>query len=391
MTQTVAIIPARGGSKGIPSKNLQIVGGVPLIIRAIRSCQSAQKIDLVVVSTDDDKIADIAIQAGARVIRRPAELSTDSATSESALLHVIDELRAEAIHPEFIAFVQCTTPFIDPSDIDGTIQLLDSFDSAFTAAPTHRFIWKLDAAGAGVGVNHKLSERKMRQELSQEFTETGAVCAFRTADLINFGHRFSGRVGIYVVPIGRAMEIDEPIDLEIARALANHNLQRPEPDLELLLKIRAVVFDFDGVMTNNRVLVSETGIESVMCNRGDGLGIEILKDLGISMLILSKERNQVVKIRANKLNIEVIYGCDDKPAALTNWLNEHSIGLNESAYIGNDINDIECMKLVGLAISPSDAHWGVTNYVSWVLQNSGGDGAVREFADIMKNARNQVS
>jgi len=96
-------------------------------------------------------------------------------------------------------------------------------------------------------------------------------------------------------------------------------------------------------------------------------------------------------MRANKLNIEVIYGCDDKTAALTNWLNERSIGLDESAYIGNDTNDIECMKLVGLAISPSDAHWGVAKYASWMLQNSGGDGVVREFADTMNKARNQLS
>lgn len=381
MIRTVAIIPARGGSKGIPEKNLQTVGGIPLIVRAIQSCQNAKRIDLVIVSTDSEKIADVAAQAGAKVVRRPAELSTDFATSESALLHVISELRNESITPEFVAFIQCTTPFIEPLDIDGTVQLLESFDSAFTAAPTHSFIWKIDDSGAAVGVNHKLSERKMRQELSKEFKETGAVYALRTTNLLDSQHRFSGRIGIYVVPSWRAVEIDENSDLMFARSLETSNFRGRQPTIDTLKKIRAVVFDFDGVFTTNKVITSQFGFESVVCDRSDGLGIGMLKDAKMKMLILSKERNKVVLHRGRKLGIEVIQGCDNKKEKITKWLDKNCVDASDCAYIGNDINDLECMKFVGLPIAPSDAHDSVKLFAHWILSASGGNGAIREFAD----------
>jgi len=138
---TVAIIPARGGSKGVPGKNLSEVGGVPLVVRAIRACQASESIDLVVVSTDDDAIAGLSSAEGARVVDRPAELCGDTSTSESALLHTLDVLRTvDGFCPEITVFVQCTSPFLDPGDIDAAIARIDSgeADSAFAAVETYR-------------------------------------------------------------------------------------------------------------------------------------------------------------------------------------------------------------------------------------------------------------
>lgn len=389
MTITVAIIPARGGSKGIPDKNLQTVGGIPLLVRAIRSCQAATQINLVIVSTDSDQIAIAALEAGAKVIRRPAELSTDEATSETALLHVIDELKKEGIRPDWLAFVQCTTPFVEPSDIDETVQLLDSFDSALTVAPSHRFIWKHDESSNGVGVNHTPLQRSRRQELSSEFVETGGVYAMNTAGFVANGHRFFGKIGLHVVPADRAMEIDDISDLSIARALAKRIPEYPIPSDNLLNRLKAIVFDFDGVITDNRVLVSENGRESVLCDRGDGLGISNLHRIGLRMLILSKETNRVVRHRARKLHVEVIHGCDEKARSLTGWLEKLAINPSDCAYIGNDINDVECMKFVGLAISPRDAHPRARQYSHWILGSNGGHGAIREFADAVIDARHR--
>lgn len=386
MNYTVAVIPARGGSKGISNKNLQTVGGIPLLVRAIRSCQAATQVHLVVVSTDDDQIATVATEAGAKVIRRPAELSTDTATSEAALLHVVGELEKEGIRPISLAFVQCTTPFIEPSDIDGTVQLLNSFDSALTVAPSHRFIWKRDESGNGTGVNHTPWQRSRRQELSPEFVETGGVYAMNTAGLVANGHRFFGKIGLHVVAVDRAMEIDDFSDLSVARALAVRSVEYPIPDDNILAQLKAVVFDFDGVMTDNRVFISERGHESVVCDRGDGLGVSNLRHMGIRMLILSKETNRVVRQRARKLHVDVIHGCDKKAASLTTWLQKHAISPSDCAYIGNDINDVECMELVGLGVAPRDAHPHAHQCSQWILTSNGGRGAIREFADAVVDA-----
>ncbi len=161
------------------------------------------------------------------------------------------------------------------------------------------------------------------------------------------------------------------------------------PTLSRLREIKAVVFDFDGVFTDNRVIVSETGEESVVCDRGDGMGTAILKTCGIEMLILSKETNKVVEARGRKLGIEVIQGCDEKLPALKLWLDSKKIRPENTAYLGNDINDIECLSFVEFAVIPADAHPDVHSHANWTLSRSGGRGAIREFADGIVKARQQ--
>jgi len=159
------------------------------------------------------------------------------------------------------------------------------------------------------------------------------------------------------------------------------------PDTTKLRDIDAVVFDFDGVFTDDRVIVSETGEESVICDRRDGMGTTLLKNIGIKMLIISKETNKVVGARGRKLGIEVIQGCDEKLPALKLWLKTNNLQPANTAYIGNDINDIECLNYVELAVIPADAHPDVFPHANWVLSHPGGRGAIREFADGIVRAR----
>ena len=159
------------------------------------------------------------------------------------------------------------------------------------------------------------------------------------------------------------------------------------PSTQALSQIKAVVFDFDGVFTDNRVIVSTTGEEFVICDRGDGMGTNLLADAGIKMLILSKEKNAVVTSRGKKLNIEVIQGCDDKLPELKKWLTKNDIDAQQAAYIGNDINDLECLSHVGVAVIPADAHHSVLEAATWMLQHNGGRGAIREFADVLLSNR----
>jgi N-acylneuraminate cytidylyltransferase len=149
----------------------------------------------------------------------------------------------------------------------------------------------------------------------------------------------------------------------------------------ILTAIKAVVFDFDGVFTDDRVIVSDSGAESVICSRSDGLAIGMLKAAGYPMIIISKETNPVVSVRARKLSIDVIQGCDRKLPALVNWLSSQLIAAENCAFMGNDINDLECMLHVGLAVAPSDAHKSVLEIANLITTRRGGQGAIREFAD----------
>lgn len=151
--------------------------------------------------------------------------------------------------------------------------------------------------------------------------------------------------------------------------------------------IRAIAFDFDGVFTDDRVLVSETGQESVFCSRSDGMGIGFLHELGIKMVIISKEKNPVVMARARKLSLEAVHGCDDKLPILIEWMNRVGVTAEVTAYMGNDVNDVACMQHVGLAIAPADAHQAARAAADIITTKVGGRGAIREVADAIMEAR----
>jgi len=148
-----------------------------------------------------------------------------------------------------------------------------------------------------------------------------------------------------------------------------------------LTNIKAIAFDFDGVFTDDRVLLSQTGEESVFCSRSDGMGIGLLRDAGVQMIIISKETNAVVSARAKKLSLEVVQGCDDKLPVLREWMTRIGATVDDTAYMGNDINDVECMNFVGVAIAPSDAHPSALAVADIVTKKPGGRGAIREVAD----------
>lgn len=150
-------------------------------------------------------------------------------------------------------------------------------------------------------------------------------------------------------------------------------------------KIKLVVSDFDGVMTDNRILMDETGKESVFFSRADGMGINIIKDLNIPFLILSTEQNPVVGKRAEKLKVEVLQGIINKEKALINYCLEREILLQDVLYIGNDINDLEVMKIVGICVVPSDAYEVVKQIADIKLKTQGGFGVIRELADLLKS------
>ncbi|MEU2447736.1 NTP transferase domain-containing protein [Streptomyces althioticus] len=566
--RVLAVIPARGGSKGVPAKNLAPVGGVPLVARAVRECRAARHVTDVVVSTDDADIAETARQAGAEVVLRPADLAGDTATSEAAVLHALDA--HEALHGarvDVVLLVQCTSPFLTREDVDGVAAAVahGDADTAVTVAPFHGFVWRETGAGTagatasgpagpagtgtaaaetavvtaesaagsagggalaagraagpavtaavtaesaagpadttsgpaaiavgtagtaagtagggaraagraagpavtaavtaesaagpadttsgpaaiavgtagtdagtagggaraagraagpaetavvtaesaagpagtvsgpaesaaatgarttgegaaavrgGHGVNHDKSFRPRRQDRPQDFLETGAAYAMDAAGLRAHGHRFFGRTALVRTDPARVLEVDDPHDLARARALAPL-LDAGRTGLPTADDIDAVVLDFDGTQTDDRVLIDADGREFVSVHRGDGLGVAALRRGGLKLLILSTEQNPVVAARARKLRIPVLHGVDRKDLALKQWCEEQGIAPERVLYVGNDVNDLPCFALVGWPVAVASAHDAVRGAARAVTTVPGGAGAVREIA-----------
>jgi 3-deoxy-D-manno-octulosonate 8-phosphate phosphatase (KDO 8-P phosphatase) len=155
----------------------------------------------------------------------------------------------------------------------------------------------------------------------------------------------------------------------------------------LLARVRFVVFDFDGVFTDNRVWVNERGEETLAFSRSDGLGLRRLDEVGVRYLIVSMERNPIVGARAKKLGAECVQGVDDKLPVVREHAERLAVTLDETAYVGNDVNDAECLAAVGLPVVPADAWPEVVPLAHLVLSRSGGDGCVRELCDTIWRAR----
>ncbi|MFD5775239.1 cytidylyltransferase domain-containing protein [Streptomyces fungicidicus] len=389
--RVLAVIPARGGSKGVPAKNLAPVGGVPLVARAVRECRAARYVTDVVVSTDDQAIAAAARQAGAEVVLRPAAIAGDTATSEAAVLHAMDT--HEALHGapvDVVLLVQCTSPFLVREDVDGVAgAVAEGADTAVTVAPFHGFLWRDAADGTGApaerasgghGVNHDKAYRPRRQDRPQDLLETGAAYAMDAAGFREHQHRFFGRTELVRTDPARVLEIDDPHDLARSRALAPlFDGERPGA-LPTAQDIDAVVLDFDGTQTDDRVLIDSDGREFVSVHRGDGLGIAALRRSGLRLLILSTEQNPVVAARARKLKLPVLHGIDRKDLALKQWCEEQGIAPERVLYVGNDVNDLPCFALVGWPVAVASAHDVVRGAARAVTTVPGGDGAIREIA-----------
>ena len=155
----------------------------------------------------------------------------------------------------------------------------------------------------------------------------------------------------------------------------------------LLERLRLAVFDFDGVFTDNRVWVNERGDETLAFSRSDGLGLRRLEEVGVRPLILSMEQNPIVAARAGKLKVDCVQGVEDKFAVLRERTSELGVAFEDTAFLGNDINDAECLRAVGVPVVPADAWPEVVPLARWVLTRAGGTGCVREFCDAVWEAK----
>jgi N-acylneuraminate cytidylyltransferase len=234
-----------------------------------------------------------------------------------------------------------------------------------------------------VGQNHDEAVRPRREDRSPHVRETGAFYAMTVSGIRRQKHRFFGRIRCVLVPKETAIEIDTPADLALAQALAPV-LDRQSADLG---EVEAVITDFDGVHTDDRATVDQFGTESVRVSRTDGMGVARLRRAGLAFLIVSTERNPVVTARAAKLGVEVVGGASDKAAVVLDWLAGRGIEPARAVYVGNDVNDLPALEVVGWPVAVADARPEVLRAARLTLSMPGGAGAVREICDLVLEGR----
>jgi len=406
-TEVLALIPARGGSKGIPRKNLRDFAGAPLIAYSIAAAKQAERVTRVIVSTDDPEIADVARAWGAEVpFMRPAQFAQDDSTDLPVFEHALEWLEQnENYMPDIVIQLRPTSPVRPIGLLDQAVELLlehpevDCVRGVVPSVQNPFKMWQIDSEGrltqllevAGLCEPYNAP----RQALPQTYWQTGHIDAIRSNTILA-KHSLTGDIilPLLIDPL-YTVDIDTPDDFLISAKLISDprikavdplKNRRPFPE-----RISYLVMDFDGVLTDDKVYVDQDGRETVRCSRSDGFGIALLKEKSsIQAMILSRETNPVVTARAKKLDIEVFQSVLNKDLALKSLIEERNLKPEEIIYIGNDLNDLVVLPLVGYFVCPADAHPQVLRQADLVLNHLGGKGAVRELVEkILEKQSNQ--
>jgi len=401
MVEVLALIPARGGSKGIPRKNIKDLGDHPLIAYSIASGLSSKLVTRTIVTTDDEEIARIARDYGAEVpFLRPEEIARDDTRDLPVFQHVLAWLHEnEEYQPDVVVQLRPTSPFRSPELVDEAVQILldnPQANSVRGIVPSKQNPYKMwqvqDNGQMSPLLNPEFIEayNMPRQELPATFWQTGHIDAIRTQTILN--DSMSGEI-VYACQIDPrfSVDLDNLLDWEYAEsrlaALGNDIVTPPGHSFSIPENVSLLVLDFDGVLTDNRVYVNQDGEETIAAHRGDGMGIGKVKKAGVEVIILSKEKNPVVNARGNKLNVPVYQGIDDKDKKLSEIIKDKGLSAERVVYVGNDVNDLPCFPLVGLAVAVADALPEVIDQAGLVLSKNGGFGAVREICDLISETK----
>lgn len=401
-TEVLALIPARGGSKGIPRKNIRDFAGAPLIAYSIAAALQADLVTRVVVSTDDEEIARIAREWGAETpFMRPDTYAQDDSTDLPVFEHALQWLSDnEGYHPELLVQLRPTSPVRPLKLIDEAIRKLidnpeaDCVRGIVPSGQNPHKMWKISANGSMAPLLSVpgLAEpyNAPRQVLPSTYWQTGHIDVIRTSTILE-KHSLTGDLilPILIDPL-YTVDIDTPADLQrYSQLMSDPRVQAVDPlrcRRRFPGRLTTLIMDFDGVMTDNKVYLDQEGRESVRFSRSDGYGIDLLKaQTKIHPMILSREVNPVVSARARKLDIEVFQSISHKDQVLNNLISERKLKQEEILYIGNDLNDLVVLPYVGYFVCPSDAHPKVRRQADLILQSAGGDGAIRELVEIILN------
>lgn len=385
MGETVAFIPLRGGSKSIKNKNIKLLAGKPLAYWAISAAAKCSFIDKVYVSTDSDIIAETVNNFNlekVKVIPRSAESASDTASTEFALLEF-----CEAYNFDNVFLIQATSPMLTSKDLTSAFKMLGEkgADSLLSVVKQKRFIWKYDGDYA-VASNYDYMNRPRRQEYEGYFVENGSFYLSTRENILKSGNRLTGNIALYEMPEESYYEIDEPADWIIVEKLlmANSAVSNDEVLKAKLKQIKLLATDVDGVLTDAGMYYSETGDELKKFNTKDGKGFELIRNLGLKTAIVTTEDTKIVANRAKKLKIDYLYqACTDKVSIITQLAEASGFQLHEIAFIGDDLNDYDALKIVGFSATPNDACNPNKQIVDYICSKKGGEGCVRELCEML--------
>jgi N-acylneuraminate cytidylyltransferase len=386
----IAFIPARKGSKSIPLKNINPFCGQPLIYWTLLAAEKSNLIDQAILATDSDTIAQTAQGFNfqkLKIYRRDPENATDTASTEAVMLEYLNKTKSQYTEDDKFILLQATSPFTKAKDIDSAVKLLlNGFDSVLSVVPFRRFLWK----ETGTPINYDYKNRLRRQNVEPNYLENGALYINSVMGILSSKNRLKGKIGLYIMPEYTGVEIDEPSDWIIAE-----NIFRTYcfPNQSAATKIKLVLSDVDGVLTDAGMYYSESGGELKKFNTHDGMGFELLRKAGIKTGIITSEKTQLVEQRAQKLKVDYLYqGKRDggKLEAAIEICKIEKISLQEVAYIGDDLNCINLLKAVGLPGCPKNSVYAVKSIPCiQIMSTDGGKGAFREFAEhILVNLSN---
>ncbi len=399
--EVLAVIQARGGSKGIPGKNIKLLAGIPLIAYSIAAGLQSKYVTRVIISTDDEQIAEAAKAWGAEVpFLRPPEYATDTAVDLDLFVHALTWLEQnEGYKPDVVVQLRPTSPLRPPDCVDRAVELLLG-DPAATSVrgvvPSGQNPYKMwRVSGEGEPMQPLLNESFVepynmpRQKLPHTYWQTGHIDALRRETILEDQSMSGSRILPLIIDSDYTIDIDNLQDWAKAEWLIERldvpfvRPHRPNQKslADRLKSVRLLVLDFDGVLTDNRVWVGEDGKEMIAANRSDGYGISLLLAKGIELLVLSREVNPVVEARCRKLGIKHIQGVLNKIVVLQSLVDERGLTMDEVIYVGNDVNDSECMHAAGLAVAVADAYPSILAQADLILNHAGGFGAVRELCD----------
>ena len=403
MTHILALIPARGGSKGIPRKNIKSFAGYPLIAWSIAAGLQANSVSRVIVSTDDEEIAAVARAYGAEVpFMRPAEFAQDRSPDLPTFEHALKWLEdIEGYKPDIVVQLRPTSPLRPRDMVDSAIKILvenpdaDSVRGVVPAGQNPFKMWRfngydkpmkplLDVEGIAEPYNAP------RQILPPTYWQTGHIDAIRTTTITRKDSLTGNVVYPLIIDPRYTIDIDTPADwVKYETLVYQGGLDIVTPDQRrrrgMPEKIELVIFDFDGVITDNKVWVDQDGREMVAAYRSDSPLIGRLREKGIEVMILSSEPNTVVAARAKKMGVEAIHGVgmQDKGRVMREVLEKKNVKAENVVYVGNDLNDLPCFEVAGWSVAVPDAFPEVLQAADFVLSKPGGNGAVRELCELI--------
>ncbi|TET81568.1 MAG: acylneuraminate cytidylyltransferase [Anaerolineales bacterium] len=396
--EVLALVPARGGSKSIPGKNIRLLAGHPLMAYSIAAGLQANSVTRVIVSTDDEEVAKIAVRYGAEVpFMRPPDLAADDTPDLPVFQHALTWLEGQGgYRPDVIVQLRPTSPVRPLDCVDRAVKLLlghpeaDSVRGVVPCGQNPYKMWSILENGRlepllSGGFNEPYN--MPRQKLPPTYWQSGHIDVIRPATILEKGS-MSGEVILPLILDPKyTVDIDNLGDWHRTEWMLLHNeldfvcpgtAPRPLPE-----QVKLLILDFDGVLTDNRVWVDAGGRELVAAHRGDGWGLAQLKERGIEVAVLSTETHPVVAARCRKLDLPVVQGISDKASALKELLEERGVDPAHVIYLGNDVNDLPCFPLVACALVVADAHPKARAQADLVLKRSGGLGAVRELCDLL--------